>query len=191
MEKNQEKHHHGHEEKHKTEHSHHDKEAETHVDEGAKRIAELEKEAAEMRDKFMRTYAEMENIKKRSQLEIEKNAKIAIADFALDLLPAVDNLERALDQPIPDELKNNEFLKNLFAGVEMTQKQMATALSKNGVTIVKSVGKPFDPHTQKALQEVVDDTKEEGTVLQEWQKGYLIGGDRVLREAMVIVSKKA
>ncbi len=154
------------------------------------RLAALEKEAAEMRDKFMRTYAEMENVKRRCQNEIEKNAKIAIADFALDLLPVADNLERALAQPIPDELVDNEFIKNLLAGVEMTQKQLAGALSKNGVTLIESIGKPFDPNTQKAIQQIVDEQKEDGTVVQEWQKGYIIGGDRVLREAMVIVSKK-
>ena len=154
------------------------------------RLAELEKEAAEMRDKFVRTYAEMENIKKRCQNEIEKNAKIAIADFALDLLPVADNLERALAQEIPAELVDNAFIKNLLTGVEMTQKQLATAFEKNGVIAIESIGKPFDPNTQKAIQQVVDNEKEDGTVLQEWQKGYTIGGDRVLREAMVIVSKK-
>ena len=154
------------------------------------KIAALEKEAADMRDKFMRTYAEMENIKKRCQNEIEKNAKVAIADFALDLLPVADNLERALAQEIPTELKENAFLKNLLSGVQMTQKQLSAALSKNGVTLIESVGKPFDPNTQKAIQQIVDEQKEDGTVIQEWQKGYLIGGDRVLREAMVIVSKK-
>lgn len=154
------------------------------------KIAALEKEAAEMRDKFMRTYAEMENIKKRCQNEIEKNAKVAIADFALDLLPVADNLERALAQEIPPELKDNAFLKNLIAGVQMTQKQLAAALNKNGVTVIESVGKPFDPNTQKAIQQVFNDKLEDGTVIQEWQKGYLIGGDRILREAMVIVSKK-
>ena len=154
------------------------------------KIAALEKEAADMRDKFMRTYAEMENIKKRCQNEIEKNAKVAIADFALDLLPVADNLERALAQEIPPELKDNAFLKNLVSGVQMTQKQLSTALNKNGITLIESVGKPFDPNTQKAIQQVFDDKEEDGTVIQEWQKGYLIGGDRVLREAMVIVSKK-
>lgn len=154
------------------------------------KLSALEKEAAEMRDKFIRTYAEMENIKKRCQNEIEKNAKIAIGDFALDLLPVADNLERALAQPIPAELEGNAFIKNLFDGVIMTQKQLSSALSKNGVTLIESVGKPFDPNTQKAIQQIVDAEKEDGTVVQEWQKGYLIGGDRVLREAMVIVSKK-
>ena len=135
------------------------------------KLSALEKEAAEMRDKFIRTYAEMENIKKRCQNEIEKNAKIAIGDFALDLLPVADNLERALAQPIPAELEGNAFIKNLFDGVIMTQKQLSSALSKNGVTLIESVGKPFDPNTQKAIQQIVDAEKEDGTVVQEWQKG--------------------
>jgi molecular chaperone GrpE len=160
------------------------------VDPAQLRLAALEKEAADMRDKFMRTYAEMENIKKRCQNEIEKNAKIAIADFALDLLPVADNLERALAQEIPADLAGNAFIQNLLTGVQMTQKQLMDAFIKNGVLAIESVGKPFDPNIQKAIQQVVDNEKEDGTVLQEWQKGYIIGGDRVLREAMVIVSKK-
>ena len=168
----------------------HKEEAVKPVDKTQIRLAELEKEASEMRDKFMRTYAEMENIKKRCQNEIEKNAKIAIGDFALDLLPVADNLERALAQEIPAELADNMFIQNLLTGVQMTQKQLSDAFLKNGVVAIESVGKPFDPNTQKAIQQVVDNEKEEGTVLQEWQKGYTIAGDRVLREAMVIVSKK-
>ena len=164
--------------------------AEKNVNASTVRLAELEKEAAEMRDKFVRTYAEMENIKKRCQNEIEKNAKIAIADFALDLLPVADNLERALSQEIPADLADNAFIKNLLTGVQMTQKQLATAFAKNGVEAIESVGKPFDPNTQKAIQQIVDNEKEDGTVVQEWQKGYTIAGERVLREAMVIVSKK-
>ena len=72
-------------------------------------IKKLEKETVELRDKFMRTYAEMENIKKRCQAEIEKNAKVAIADFALALLPVADNLARALALPIPTELEDNAY----------------------------------------------------------------------------------
>ena len=99
-------------------------EAKNHQNDGKKQTAEvkknaeneeinaLRKEAEQMRDKFMRTYAEMENIKKRCQNEIEKNAKIAISDFALDLLPVADNLERALAQPVPEELKDNAFIKS-------------------------------------------------------------------------------
>lgn len=156
----------------------------------AETIKKLEKETAELRDKFMRAYAEMENVKKRSQIEIEKNAKIAIADFALALLPVADNLARALALPIPTELENNAYLKSLFEGIVMTQKELQTALEKNGVKEIESVGKPFDPNFQKAIQEISDPEKPNGTVLQEWQKGYTIGGDRVLREALVIVSRK-
>ena len=153
-------------------------------------IEKLKEQNAVLSDKFIRTYAEMENIRKRCQTEIEKNAKIAIGDFALDLLPVADNLTRAVAQPVPEELSDNAFIKNLLEGVLMTQKVLQNALQKNGVVAIESVGKPFDPNTQKAIQTIVDETKPEDTVIQEWQTGYTIGGDRILREAMVIVSKK-
>ena len=156
----------------------------------AETIKKLEKETVELRDKFMRAYAEMENVKKRSQIEIEKNAKIAIADFALALLPVADNLARALALPIPTELEDNAYLKSLFEGIVMTQKELRTALEKNGVKEIESIGKPFDPNFQKAIQEIPDSDKPSGTVVQEWQKGYTIGGNRVLREALVIVSRQ-
>ncbi len=156
---------------------------------GAK-IVELQKQLDEMKDKYLRTYADMENIKRRGQIEIAQKSKTAIGDFALDVLPVADNLTRALETPIPEDLKQNEFIKNLTSGVQMTQKSLMEALQKNGVTPIDSVGKPFNPHNQKAIQQVVNDTVPEGTVIQEWQKGYKIGDDRILREAMVIVSKK-
>ena len=144
-----------------------------------------------MKDKYIRTYAEMENIKKRCQTEIQQRSKVAISDFALDVLPVADNLSRALDAPIPEELKDNEFIKNLILGLEMTQKSLLHALEQNNVHPIDSIGKPFDPNIQKAIQQIEDDSVPDGTVVQEWQKGYRIGNDRILREAMVIVSKKS
>ncbi len=154
-------------------------------------ITSLQKEVAEMKDKYIRTYAEMENIKKRCQTEIQQRSKVAISDFALDVLPVADNLSRALDAPIPEELKDNEFIKNLILGLEMTQKSLLHALEQNNVHPIDSIGKPFDPNIQKAIQQIEDDSVPDGTVVQEWQKGYRIGNDRILREAMVIVSKKS
>lgn len=157
----------------------------------AERIQALEKEVADMKDKYLRTYAEMENVKKRCQTEIQNRSKVAIGDFALDVLPVADNLARALDAPIPDDLKNNEFMKNLILGLQMTQKSLMHALEQNGVHPIDSLNQPFDPNTQKAIQQIEDDSVPDGTVVQEWQKGYRIGDDRILREAMVIVSKKS
>ena len=157
----------------------------------AERIQALEKEVADMKDKYLRIYAEMENVKKRCQTEIQNRSKVAIGDFALDVLPVADNLARALDAPIPDDLKNNEFMKNLILGLQMTQKSLMHALEQNGVHPIDSLNQPFDPNTQKAIQQIEDDSVPDGTVVQEWQKGYRIGDDRILREAMVIVSKKS
>ncbi len=154
-------------------------------------IVALQKEVTDLKDKYMRTYAEMENVKRRCQMEIQQKAKVAIGDFALDVLPVADNLSRALDAPIPDDLKENDFIKNLILGLQMTQKSLLHALEQNGVRPIDSLGQPFDPNTQKAIQQIEDDSVADGTVVQEWQKGYRIGDDRVLREAMVIVSKKS
>lgn len=151
----------------------------------------FQKEAAEFKDKYIRAYAEMENVKRRCQQEIAIRTKTAISDFALDTLAVADNLERALATPLPSEMENNAFIANLMKGLQMTQKALMAALDKNGVKAVESLGKPFDPNTQKAIQQIEDNSKPENTVVQEWQKGYIIGGDRVLREAMVIVSKKS
>ena len=157
----------------------------------SERIKALEKEAADMKDKYVRTYAEMENVKKRCQMEIQQRSKVAIGDFALDVLPVADNLARALDAPIPDDLKNNEFMKNLILGLQMTQKSLTHALEQNGVHPIESLNRPFDPNTQKAIQQIEDDSVPDGTVVQEWQKGYRIGDDRIFLEAMLIVSKKS
>ena len=150
----------------------------------------IQDELAEYKDKYLRCYAEMENIRKRSQAEILARSKVAIADFAKDLLPVADNLERALALPVPEELKETPFFKNFISGVELTQKTLNTTFEKNQITPIQSLGRVFNPEYEQVIQQVTDNEKPSGTVLQVWQKGYLIGGDRVLREAMVVVSKK-
>ena len=150
---------------------------------------DYEAEIADLKDKYLRSYAEMENVRKRCQAEIVSRSKVAIADFAKDLLPVADNLERALALPIPEELKENEFMKNFVSGVQMTLKSLQTAFEKNQITPIESLGRVFNPEYEQVIQEIPDAEKSAGTVVQVWQKGYLIGGDRVLREAMVVVSK--
>ncbi len=154
-------------------------------------VESLKKDFLEMKDKYLRAYAEMENVKKRCQAEIQQRSKVAIGDFALDILPVADNLSRALEAPIPEELKENDFIKNLIVGLQMTQKSLTHALEQNGVHPIDCLNQPFNPNTQKAIQQIEDDSVPDGTVIQEWQKGYRIGDDRILREAMVIVSKKS
>lgn len=154
------------------------------------KVKELEAEIEKLKDLYMRSQAEMENLRRRTQIELEKRSKFAISSFAHDLLPVNDNLSRAMDS-IPQEIRDEqpELIKNLIVGLELTQKDLISALEKNNIKPVESIGHVFDPNLHKVVQEVEDPTKPAGTIIQEWQKGYTIGGDRVLREAVVVVTK--
>ena len=149
---------------------------------------QLQAEVEKYKDLYMRSQAEMENLRRRTQQELEKRSKFAVSSFAQDLLPVNDNLSRAM-AAIPEEEKTNDLLKNLLIGLELTQKDLNTALEKNNIKPIESVGRVFDPNLHKVAQEIDDPTKPTGTIIQEWQKGYMIGGDRVLREAVVVVTK--
>ena len=146
-------------------------------DESSDKISELQEEIEKLRDMYMRSQAEMENLRRRTQIELEKRSKYAVSSFARDLLTVGDNLSRAL-AAIPAEEKegSSELIKNLIIGLEMTQKELDTAFEKNSVKAVESVGHIFDPNIHKVVQEIDDPTKPAGTIVQEWQKGYLIGG---------------
>lgn len=153
-------------------------------------------EAAHWKDLALRATAEMENLRKRTQIDLEKNARYATGSFAKDLLPVADCLEQAmacarqeLDKEQAAGQPINPVLENLMKGVEMTQGNLMTALKKQNIAKMPGLGTVFDPNQHKVIQEVEDATKPAGTIVQELQPGYTIGGDRVLREAMVIVSK--
>ena len=153
-------------------------------------------EAAHWKDLALRATAEMENLRKRTQIDLEKNARYATGSFAKDLLPVADCLEQAmacarqeLDKEQAAGQPINPVLENLMKGVEMTQGNLMTALKKQNIAKMPALGTVFDPNQHKVIQEVEDATKPAGTIVQELQPGYTIGGDRVLREAMVIVSK--
>lgn len=154
------------------------------------KTAELQAEVEKYKDLYIRAQAEMENLRRRTQQELEKRSKFAVSSFAQDLLPVNDNLSRAIAS-IPEDKKDeqSDLVKNLLIGLELTQKDLNAALEKNKVTPIESIGLVFDPNLHKVVQEVEDPTKPAGTIIQEWQKGYMIGGDRVLREAVVIVTK--
>lgn len=148
----------------------------------------LKAEVAKFKDLYVRAEAEMENLRRRTQKELENRSKFAVSSFAKDLLPVGDNLTRAM-AALPESERENEQIKNLMIGLDLTQKDLTQALEKNGVTAIESVGLVFDPNKHKVVQEIDDPTKPTGTIIQEWQKGYMIGGDRVLREAVVVVTK--
>jgi molecular chaperone GrpE len=144
-------------------------------------------ELAESKDKLLRALAETENIRRRSIREKEDAAKYAITNFARDMVPAADNLGRALDA-LPEGVRDDENFKGLIEGVEMTGRGLASAFEKHGIKEVHPHGEKFDHNLHQAMFEVEDAEAAPGTVLQVMQIGYTIG-DRLLRPAMVGVSK--
>jgi molecular chaperone GrpE len=152
-------------------------------------VEALQKEASEARDKMLRTLAEMENLRKRTRKEVEDARAYGITGFARDILDIADNLQRALDA-VPAEMKANADpgLKAFIEGVELTERSLLNTLEKNGVKKFDPSGEKFDPNFQQAMYEVPDPSVPPGTVVQVVQAGYMIG-DRVLRPALVAVSK--
>jgi molecular chaperone GrpE len=152
-------------------------------------VEALTKEAAESRDKMLRTLAEMENLRKRTQREVADARAYSIANFARDVLDIADNLQRALDAvPADTKAAADPGLKALIEGVELTERSLLNALEKNGVKKFDPSGEKFDPNFQQAMYEVPDSSVPAGTVMQVVQAGYTIG-ERVLRPALVAVSK--
>ena len=149
----------------------------------------LQKEAAEARDRMLRTLAEMENLRKRTAKEVADARAYGITGFARDILDIADNLQRALDA-IPAEAKEtaDPGIKAFIEGVELTERSLLNTLEKNGVKKFDPSGEKFDPNFQQAMYEVPDPSVPSGTVVQVVQAGFMIG-ERVLRPALVAVSK--
>lgn len=154
-------------------------------------VEALQAENSDLRDKLLRTVAEMENLRKRTEREIADTRSYAIAGFARDMLTATDSLSRAL-MVLPAETRETAdgTMKSLIEGIEMTEREMQRLLAKHGVKPIEAEGQKFDPHKHQAMFEVPDPTRPEGTVVQVVQAGFAIG-DRVLRPAMVGVAKGA
>ena len=152
-------------------------------------VEALTAEAAESRDKMLRTLAEMENLRKRTQKEIADGRTYAITNFAREVLDIADSLQRALDAvPADTKAAADPGLKALLEGVELTERSLHNTLQKNGVKKFDPSGEKFDPNFQQAMYEVPDASVPAGTVVQVVQAGYTIG-ERVLRPALVGVSK--
>ena len=152
-------------------------------------VEALTKEAAEARDKMLRTLAEMENLRKRTSREVADARSYGITGFARDILDIADNLQRALDA-LPAETRElaDPMMKTLIEGVELTERSLLNALEKNGVKKFDPSGEKFNPNFQQAMYEVPDPSVPSGTVVQVVQAGYMIG-ERILRPALVGVSK--
>jgi molecular chaperone GrpE len=148
-------------------------------------LAELEaarEEAAECRDKALRAQAEFDNFRKRIARERDEERQRAGERLVAEMLPVIDNLERAIDHTTA-----GGDLKDLLTGVEAVHTQLVGVLGKEGVEVIDPFGQPFDPNTQQAVSQMDDPEVAEGTVVEVFQKGYSLGG-RVIRPAMVVVS---
>jgi molecular chaperone GrpE len=151
----------------------------------------LEAQVAELKDKYLRAHAEMENTRRRAEKDVADARNFSIAGFARDMLSVADNLGRALaavDPAIREAADTT--LKTLLEGVELTNRELAKTLEKHGVRLLDPVGQKFDPNFHQAMFEIPDDSVPAGTVKQVVQPGYAIG-ERVLRPAMVGVAKAA
>ena len=145
-------------------------------------INKLQQEKEDLYQRFLRIQAEFDNFKKRSIKEREAAAKYKAQDLASELLPAIDNFERAL------QVEVSEANKGLLEGISMVYRQLIDALKSQGVESIEAVGKEFDPNIHQAVMQDEDDSVDSNIVIEELQKGYLIK-DRVIRPAMVKVNK--
>lgn len=150
-------------------------------------IEKLNSENMELRDRVLRALAEVENIRRRSEREATDMRVYAVTALARDLLPVADNLGRALESVPADALADGNF-KSFAEGVELTARELQTALGRHGVKKMEPKGEKFDPNFHQAMFETPDETLPAGTITEVVQSGWKIG-DRVLRPALVGISK--
>lgn len=149
----------------------------------------LEAEIATLKDKFLRAFAEADNVRRRAEREIADAKVYGITGFARDMLAVADDFERALGTiPVEERESAEGTLKTVLEGIELTGRQLNQTLTRHGVTKIEAEGTKFDPNLHQAMFEVPNTELPSGTVVQVIQSGYTIGG-RVLRPAMVGVSK--
>ncbi|MBT7720031.1 MAG: nucleotide exchange factor GrpE [Halieaceae bacterium] len=147
-------------------------------------LSQLQEDLLAARDAALRAQADAQNVKRRAEQDVEKARKFALERFASDLLPVVDNLERALEAASGDD----EAIKPIAEGVELTLKSFIDVLGKNKVDVVDPQGEPFDPNLHQAITMIENKEVEPNTVTAVMQKGYSLNG-RLIRPAMVMVSK--
>ena len=145
-------------------------------------VEKLSKEIEKLKNDYARAYADTENLKKRLMAEAEQTRKYRIQSFAKEILPVIDNLERALASEVHE---SDESFKK---GVEMTYNQLISALKNEGVEVIECLDKQFDPNLEQAIMQEKVEGKESGIVIEVLQKGYVLK-DRILRPAMVKVSE--
>ncbi|MCE2395242.1 nucleotide exchange factor GrpE [Candidatus Poribacteria bacterium] len=140
-------------------------------------------ESEKQHDQTLRTIAELDNSRKRTEREKEESLKYALESFAKELIPTIDSIERAIQST-----KESQDVAALVEGVEMIYKGLLSTLEKRGVTPIEAVNEPFDPMQHEAVMHVESESVPENVVIEEWQKGYMLR-NRVIRPSMVSVSK--
>lgn len=151
-------------------------------------LARLGEELETARQDVLYAKAETQNVRRRMEKDIADARAYAATAFARDILSVADNLSRALES-IPADLREDEKMKNLVAGLEATGREIEKVFASHGIVRIPAKGLPLDPHQHQAMLEIPSADAEPGTVLQELQAGYMIK-DRLLRAAMVAVAKK-
>ena len=152
-------------------------------------ILQLKEESGALKDRLLRTAADMDNLRKRAEREKAEATLYAATNFARDLLSVADNMSRALAaMPADAREQADDATKNLLAGVELTERELLKVFERYNIRKVETVGAKFDPNVHQALFEVPTRDHPPGTVVQEMQSGFAIG-DRCLRPAMVGVAK--
>ena len=147
-------------------------------------LSKLEVQLEEMRDQVLRHQAEVQNVKRRAEQDVEKARKYALERFCNELLPIVDSLEMAILSASPDQEDSESILK----GVKLTLKMFVDTLAKFNLEQIDPEGEPFDPKSHQAVSMVENNEVEPNTVLSVMQRGYVLSG-RLIRPAMVVVSK--
>jgi molecular chaperone GrpE len=148
----------------------------------------LAAEVADLKDKLLRTLAEMENLRRRTEREVKDAGTYAVTRFAREMLAVGDNLRRALETAPEEARAEGSVFKGVLEGVELTEKTLLQALGRFGVKAIEAEGQKFDPNLHQAMYEVPNPELPNGTVVQVVQQGFVIA-DRVLRPALVAVSK--
>lgn len=148
-----------------------------------KKLADLEAELVEKENRVLRLQADFDNYRRRVRLDQEAGEKYRAQSLVSDVLPALDNFERALKVET-----DNDQMKSILQGMEMVYRQLEEAVKKEGVEVIESVGQSFDPYLHQAVMQVEDSNFEPNTVVEEFQKGYKLK-DRVIRPSMVKVNQ--
>jgi molecular chaperone GrpE len=150
-------------------------------------VADITTELAATKDRLLRSLAEQENIRNQARRDRDEAVRYAAAGFANDLLPVVDNLERAIAS-VPNDKRSDPAVAGLLTGVEATRRALVDAFTRHGIQRLDPLGEPFDPHKHEASFEATDPRYAPGTVTNVIQSGY-VHHDRLLRPALVGVNK--